>query len=380
MRTLVVFLLADSLSSQATIDPQTLLNEARRRVALTVQRVPRYTCTESIERFWYATGKVARPGWEAGLVPLIAEENLVRSDRLHIDVAVGSGQEMFAWHGQRSFQTDEIDQLVSSGPISSGSYFSFLSSIFLEGLARINYGGLRLDGSRQVAVFEYSVSISQSHFETRTASGKDVMGYHGEFTVNPSTGELEQLDILTDDMPDGAAACNFATKTTYAASMLNGSPFQLPESVTMDVVSRSHEKTRTVTHYRQCHEFTSQSVLRFDEAPGEGNISTSRTARTLPAGLPVRIRIKLGVDPEMAWAGDPVEGELAADIVDSKMQLLAPKGAPVHGLILDAAILRRPSRSYVIALQFVGLKFGRGRLPAKSGCGSRPRSGTSPHQ
>ena len=227
----------------------------------------------------------------------------------------------------------------------------------MEGVARVDFRGTREEGEKRLAVFGYVVPIGDSHFETRTASGKEVMGYHGEFTVDMSTNQFQELVITTDDMPEAAAACGFSIKTRYAATLLNGSPFQLPASVLLDVLSLDHEKRRTVTGYENCHEFTAQSSLRFDDAPSAGHSNTPKPERTLPPGLPVRIRIKGGIDPERAWAGDPVEGELAVDIVDSHMKLLVPKGAPARGLLLDAAIMRRPSRSYVVALQFQELRF-----------------------
>ena len=152
---------AVALHAQKT-DPQALLDEVRLKVASTVQRASRYTCMETIEPYWYANRKPVRPGCDTDRSPEINGQNLVRSDRLRLDVAVGSGQEMFSWHGQKSFQTEEIDRLVTAGPISSGTYFSFLSSVFLEGLATVDFLDLRSEAGKQLAAFGYSVPISES--------------------------------------------------------------------------------------------------------------------------------------------------------------------------------------------------------------------------
>ncbi len=96
---------------------------------------------ESIERFWYRNHEPVRTGCGIDFTPEIGIRKLVSNDRLRLDVAVGSDQEIFSWHGQKRFQTEEIDQLVTTGPISSGTYFSFLSSIFLDGSAKVDFRG-----------------------------------------------------------------------------------------------------------------------------------------------------------------------------------------------------------------------------------------------
>jgi hypothetical protein len=340
-----------------TIDPQILLNKVRQNIAATVRQAPRYTCTETIERFWYANRKLVRPGCDTDRPPEIRPRNLIRSDSLRLDVAVGAGQEIFAWHGQRSFQTEEIDKLVTDGPISSGNYFSFLSSIFLEGVAKIDFRKFANEGDRRLAVYGYAVRIDESRFTTRTDSGSAVMGYHGEFTVDVSKGELEQLEILADDMPESAHVCAFNMKTNYKATLLKGIPFELPASVAMDVLSPSHERSNTVTEYHDCHEFQAESVLRFDAAPKETVPEAPMPVRSLPAGISLRIRLKSNVAVDSAWAGDPMKGELAEDVMNPAGQVLIPKGTSVQGLLLRVETVFQPLHSYQISLQFRELHF-----------------------
>jgi hypothetical protein len=69
------------------------------------------------------------------------------------------------------------------------------------------------------------VPIGVSGFETRTESGKEVMGYHGEFAVDPTTKTLKELVILTDDIPESAQVCAFISTTRYETNLLNNVPF-----------------------------------------------------------------------------------------------------------------------------------------------------------
>jgi hypothetical protein len=338
-----------------TVDPQTLLDHVRSKVAAAVQRAPRYTCTETIERFWYANRKIVRPGCDSGHPPEIKERNLVRSDRLRLDVAVGSGQEIFTWHGQKNFQTEEIDKLVTAGPVSSGNYFAFLSSIFLDGGAAVDFRGLRQEADKQVAVFGYAVPAEESHFETRTDSGKAVMAYHGDFSVDPATTDLQRLSIITTNMPESAFVCGFSSETNYTVTLLNGKPFLLPAKVVMDLLYQDRERARTVTLYRQCHEFLAESVLSFDESPAKAAPAVPRPVGALPAGLTLHIRIRSEIDLKTAWAGDPVQGELTANVVNSQGELLIPKQTAVQGLLLRVETSHRPSQPYTLALQFQNL-------------------------
>lgn len=356
-KTSLIALVIAALDAQST-DPQALLEKVRSKVSSTVQRAPRYSCVETIERFWYANRKPVLPGCDTDRPPEVNERNLVKSDRLRLDVAVGSGQEIFSWHGQKRFQTEEIDRLVTAGPISSGTYFSFLSSVFLEGSANIDFRGFHNEGGKQFAIFEYSVPADQSKFETRIDSGKEVMGYHGKFAVDSTTGSLDQLDIVADEIPKSARVCTFDLKAHYGMVSLNGAEFQLPRHVDMDITDPNHEHTRTVTRYQECRQFLGESIVHFDSTTSEITpVGGSRPAKTLPSGLRLQIRIKSSTNPETAWAGDAVRGELANDILDEHGLVIVPKGAPVQGRLLRLESWVRPYRFYTVALQFQELTF-----------------------
>ncbi len=347
------------LLSAQTVDPQALLDSLQSKVQAVVRRASRYTCTASIERSWYLNRKEMRPGCDTDRSPQTGKRDLVRSDRLRLDVAIGSGQEIFAWHGDEAFRTEDIDSLVTTGPIASGTYFSFLSSIFLEGLAKVEYRGPRKEQGRTIAVFGYAVPIAQSKFETRTESGKSAMGYHGEFTVDVSAAKLEVLQIVTDEMPEEAEICSFSLELHYERSALLDADFKLPSSVVMDVLTRDRQHKKMVLHYGDCHEFHGESKLRFDSFPSVTHATPSATkGQTLGAGLKLEIRVGSNIKAETAWAGDPINGRLAADVLDEQGNLIAPRGAIVSGRLLRFEILQRPVRSYKVALQFSTLSVG----------------------
>ena len=242
-----------ALSSFAqSVDPQSLLNHVRQQISAIVESAPHYTCTETIERSWHHNQKPESPGCDTDRAPQIGPRTLIETDRLRLDVAVGADQEMFSWHGEKAFQTEKIDSLVSAGPIHSGTYFGFLSSIFLEGAARIDYLGRRAENNQQVAVFQYTMPKSASKFETETDTGPVVLGYHGEFTVDPLSHSLQKFTVIAEDaeVPESARFCSLHLDTRYQLLTLNGAAFRLPTTVEMTLLDRNREIKQTSTTYQ----------------------------------------------------------------------------------------------------------------------------------
>ena len=335
-------------------DPQSLLNQLREQISVIVASAPRYTCTEAIERAWYHSQRPESPGCDTDRAPQIGRRTLVETDRLRLDVAVGADQEMFSWHGEKAFQTEKIDALVGEGPIHSGSYFGFLSSIFLEGTAQIDYVGLRAEGSHQVAVFQYTLPMAESKFDTETEMGPVVLGYHGEFTVDPVSHSLQRLTVIAEEreVPESARLCSLHLDTRYEVVNLNGNGFRLPATVEMTLLDRNREIKHTSTKYQDCRQYLAESQLRFDAPPASSAPTTAQPLKELPPGLTVTIRITSDTNPAHSWGGDPVTGELWDDLIDEHGTVLAAKGALVKGRLLRMETFLKPQRSYVAAIQF----------------------------
>jgi hypothetical protein len=263
---------------------------------------------------------------------------------------------MFSWHGDKAYQTGKIDSLVRAGPIHSGSYFGFLSSIFLEGSAQIDYIGLRSEDNHEVAVFQYTTPRSESTFETETDAGPAVMGYHGEFTVDPVSPSIQRLTVIAEEaeVPESASFCSLHLDSRYQVVNLNGKGFRLPATVELTLLDRNREVKRTSTRYQACHEFLAESQLRFDNSPtiSAPTGAAPRPLKELPPGLRVAIRITSNTNPADSWGGDPVTGELSDDLTDEHGVVLAAKGTLVQGRLLRMATLSNPRRGYTAVVQF----------------------------
>lgn len=336
-------------------DPQAILDRVRQQVSALVDAAPRYTCTEIVERSWYHNPRPDPPGCDTDRAPKIGRRTLIETDRLRFDMAVGADQEIFSWHGDERFKTENIDSLVTAGPIHSGSYFGFLSSIFLEGSSQIDYIGSRDEDGHQVAVFRYTVSKIQSTFVTETNVGQTGMGYHGEFTADPVTYKVQQLTVISDgkEVPESARFCSVRLDTRYEDALLNGTAFRLPGKVDMTLLDRNREVKHTSTRYEACHEFTAESQIRFDAAPEVSTVAAAPNAfKDLPSGLKVAIRITSDTAAAKSWGGDPVTGELVNDLVDASGAILEPSGAVAKGHLLDMETILRPEPFFIATVEF----------------------------
>ena len=309
-------------------DGQTVLDRISRRVGANVRNMPRYTCEEAIERRWYSGNA------------------LERSDRIRLDVAVGATGEMFAWHGDRGFQSGAVDELIKSGPISSGTFSSFLANIFAPGKAQMKYTG---EGN-----FTYSMPLNRSSFLIGTGAGKALTAYEGSFSADPFSGKLTKLQIRSDTLPKEAFMTSLDMQVSYAETRLGEADVELPTTVTMDVTDLKHDRTRSVTTYRNCHQFLGESIIHFDDDPAsEQSANTPAAPFAMPPRREMAVRLLTGLQPATAWAGDRIEGVLLTNIAGT-----APKGTKVLGHLLRAEIVEGRRPIYNIDLIFDELVLG----------------------
>ena len=302
---------------------QEVLDRISHRVSANVRNMPRYTCEETIERSWF-------------------DNNILdRSDRIRLDVAVGDAGEMFTWHGDRNFRSGGIDELIQSGPISSGTFSSFLNNIFSPGKAQIKFHG---EGS-----FTYAMPLDRSSFVVGTPSGKILSAYDGSFAADPVSGRLTKLQIHSDSLPRGSQMSSLDMRVSYFEAKLGESEVELPTTVTMDVADLDRGRTRSITTYKNCHQFLGESVIRFDDFSPEEEAAKKAAAVSfaMPAGRTISIRLLTSLQPVTAWAGDPVEGLLLTNIPG-----VVPKGAKVTGHILRAESVKGKRESYNIDFMF----------------------------
>jgi hypothetical protein len=333
-------------------NPQALFNKIRERVAASMQDAHSYTCVETIGRSWYMQKYGIRPVCDVERLTEPQNLLLYKRDRLRLDVGIVQGEEVFSWHGESRFRTSNIDDLVTDGPIASGTFFSLLSSIFVTGHGRYFYHGLRGQGAAAEAVFTFQMSRSASRFTLHTPGRAAIISYQGTFTANESTGELTSVQVTTDDMPQSIHVCRLELNARYS-QQTSQRAFNAPSSVEFQIFDQGGDIVRTSMEYQNCHQFTGSATIHFETAYDASAIGqVSVPTREIPPGLTVKVRLITPIDIASAWAGDAIEGELAAAITAKDGRILAAKGAMVTGRLLSCAHLLRPRDYWTIDLQF----------------------------
>jgi hypothetical protein len=136
-RLLVVFVLAKGI--QAQTDPIELLRRVQAKVSTSIDRVPRYMCTETIDRSIYQSDRVERgASCDDGAK---RSKHLATSDRLRMDVGMAPAREMYSWVGENRFDNRELADMVKEGATATGSFAGYLAAIFRGEDASFTYNG-----------------------------------------------------------------------------------------------------------------------------------------------------------------------------------------------------------------------------------------------
>jgi hypothetical protein len=122
MRIIALLALAAAPLLGAGEDPTDVLIRLRDQVLGHSERIPNYTCVETIHRDRYQSA-INAPKTCDDLISRRKQPNfshmvqLTTSDRLRLDVALAADGEMYSWAGAAKFEERDIDELIPDGAI-----------------------------------------------------------------------------------------------------------------------------------------------------------------------------------------------------------------------------------------------------------------------
>jgi hypothetical protein len=310
--------LAGLCLSAADNKPDVLLTRLRERIAAGLERMPNYTCVETITRRYFKPDAATRrlQSWSL--------------DRLRIEVATTPSHEIYSWAGAHRFEDRDLTEIVT-GPIGTGAFSEFLSGIFIRDGAEFAYVGEAQSNGRAALEFAYRVRQEKSRYLIRARDGWITAGHEGRFLVDRDTVDLLRLSIAAQDLPEATGASRIETELEYQAL--------LPRSTVQRFVLRSGMESENTTAFSACREYRGESILTYPQEGATAADSHSEdNPESGPSPLPPDLRVAMALaEPLDTWSaagGDVIALRLTKPIVDSAKRVLVPAGAAIEARLL----------------------------------------------
>jgi hypothetical protein len=304
-----------------------------------LSRLPNYTCRMTIER-------AARPSGSKKWKPI---------DTLRLDVAYVAGVELFAWPGAGKFEEKPLGEIVGPGPLTgTGDFAMHIRAILVDPGARITcHEGNPLDCS-------FSIPLAESTYLIVFGEEQGLASYHGRFTVDPVTLDLQRLDLAIDEVRPRVAVQSAAKSIEYMRAPIGDSTFLLPRRTEL-VTEAEGILSRNITRFDECRQYTGQSVISFGDPADIGPAAPESRDLQLPSGLRIESALETRLTLEMA-IGDPVNAIVTQAVKQHGARVL-PKGARLTGRITRLERAQHFRMEYCI----VGVIFDSVRCDGASG-------------
>jgi hypothetical protein len=130
-----------------------------------VDRLPRYLCTQTIDRSQYEPDRnVFVKDCEELEISRDTRWKLLRttSDRLRLDVSVAAQREIYSWVGENQFGNRSLFEIVNEGTLSTGYFQGFLELVFRSDNAVFSYAAETSEAGRKLMLIFYSWRRTQA--------------------------------------------------------------------------------------------------------------------------------------------------------------------------------------------------------------------------
>ena len=337
------------------------------RMASNFARIPNYTCTQTIDRWW---GSSPCP-------------KCVYSDRLRLEVAVVGGKEQFAWPGAGGFGDRNIRELIGRGAILTGDFSGFAKNVFLTKGPAYSYAGeTTLDGRRALR-YDYRVPIEHSGYRIQANHAEAIVGFSGSFWADAETLDVLRLDLRTAAIPPHMDIQQADSSIEYGRMRIGNSEFLLPQTTQTTMLSRRGVTSRNHTRYSACQQYVGESTIRFGESdpasPGAPREPGRAAELQAPPGLSNDTVLAEPVEFSQCAVGDAVTLVAASSAVSGAFRV--PKGSLLRGRIVSFVERAQPEPMVVLGLRVFTLEIegrsmafhGRLRDVRRLAGGGRPR-------
>jgi hypothetical protein len=343
-------------------DPDGVLARARAHLQDAAAAVPKYTCTQTVDRSYFRETRqipkscdaivANRRGGRSQLVP-------TSTDRLRFDVEVADGgYEIYAWPGEARIENEKVEEMAGGGVLGTGPFGPFLVDIFANPAVQFQYLGER-DG--KLFEYRYRVPLAASHYRVQAGVLFRTTAYDGTFRLDSTSADLRQLTVRTLELPTDTASCEATTLMDFEPLRIGAGEYVIPNHTRLQVIGRDAGFTENSTVYTDCHEFRGESVVRFDlpipNATNGPTLSVRDHAQILPPGMPVSIVLEAEIDTDRAAAGDPITARTGKPLIDpATKRVLAPAGSLIRGRITHLEHKIEGEKYFLVGLSFETLE------------------------
>jgi hypothetical protein len=285
---------------------------------------------------------------------------LASTDRLRLEVAVAGNREIQSWPGASSFDSRPIDQIIGSGPTSTGSFGTYLIEVFDNPGADIEFTREQTFNNQRVFEYRFHIPLKSSHYRVKVDDGWQNTASSGSFGIVAATADLTRFTIRTDRLPAVAQMCQASTTIDYHEIRIGNGDFLIPLQSEFQTAQIDATRTRSVSRFSGCREYTADSTLSFDEAiPGTAKANeVHAAAAALPAGLALALKLTAPIDTRTASAGDVVTATVSKAVtVPGSNRILIPAGSRVKGRISEMRQFMKPAARFQIGLAFDTVAF-----------------------
>jgi hypothetical protein len=365
-----LLVLVPACSGQQEPDPLATLSQTRERLLADLDRMPRYTCVQTIKRTYYdARAGIRGPSCPA-LIAIRNARNQTLSafgwDRLRLEVAWVESNNLYAWFGEPKFADDNLEKLAGEGPLGSGDFGVLLREILLQ--ATLDFQREQVINGERLLEYSYDMPLEKSTYKVKTSDGWTPAAYSGTLLLDPKGADVARLTIHTVKVPLSSSTCQATNEIAYARTSIHDRLVLIPREARLDVINASGAESISQTTFTNCREYASSTRLFFPPpkrvaGPHGATQALAPSPAPLPAGLLLDARIITLIDSDTAAAGDPIEAVLRSPIRGKRRVVVAAAGTRIHGRLSDVRWRSKPESHYEISVRFESMEIDGSEVP-----------------
>lgn len=322
--------------------PQELLERVVARANTELDRLPDFTCKQTVERM--ARFGSERP-WE-------------RIDTLHLEVGMSRNREMYSWADSREFQDQQLSDLIGKGMIGTGHFALLARHVFLKGAAQFTYKGRSEVDGRAAHEWDYDVPAERSRYRLRTSGGEAITAFQGTIWADAETMTLLRLDVTAYDIPEKLELAEASNTIRYARVPIGDSLALLPAYSMLTLVATDGNESHNRLKLGECRQFKGEATLTFagDETKEEKATAPAEKAR-LSSRTVLEVELAEPVEPAKSAVGEAVRVTIARPVKDGE-RVIVPQGAAATARIVRLEKQTTPYPLWEIALELASVKMG----------------------